>query len=1677
MRKVILAIICVILTLSTSTVYGFSPPINHSNSKGNSISPFLLKKNDTVVNETAVTLITGDLVHVYTLKDGSLRVSIDPADPSVTGRSFSIFRGRDGLYVVPSDVDLGKFDRKLFNVNLLIKQGLNKLDFLPIIAEGIDLSLITELISTMKTESYPSRILSKNLNLASIEMSLKDKVKMWKTYNIIKDLQGLEKVWLDEKIKLNLNESTSLIGASYSWINPGVSGKNVKIAFLDTGIDPSHPDFGFPNGTSKILAMKSFVEYPEDEVGDPIDHFGHGTHVASIATGTGLAMLNGSGFSSIAYPLISRSGNDEGSILAGNGTHLAMVWHSDISGNCDVWYSMYNGKNWTVPYQLTSNSAWNRWPSVAFLKDGSVVVVWASNRTGSWSIWYKIYSDGYWTDDYQLSMPSPYNTSHYNYVPAITQLNNGTAAIAWTSNASGNFDVVLGYYNLISNKLQFNNIMNITHANSTQEFYVRSILQTSDGRIWIFPFDMHNYNSGFGGITTMYYNYSDDGGSTWTGGVLAKGSGYVWPSGVELGNGTLLVLFDGDYIQRNVPSTIYEIKYSSGSWSNVSKFPMNIWHSWGPSAAHGPNGVYIAFTSMGIGQYNLADNDIYIITPRPVYQGVAPEALILSGKVLNKFGWGYSSWVINGIEWAVNNSADIISLSLGDGFTDGTDPVSLECDWATDQGVVVVVAAGNAGYWYPYFSITAPGTARKVITVGASDKSDNIADWSSRGPTIDYRVKPDLVAPGVNIVAARASGTSMGNPVNDYYTMASGTSMATPHVAGVAALLLDYTRRNGVMLSPYDVKNYLISRADDLGQNIYVQGGGRINITKVLSSYDVSVEPAEISFGGFSLGSLKSRLISIKNIGQNTLSFNLTAETEDIISGEYISKLNRNIVMLNATSLTVSPGEVKYINLTIVANESGFYSGKLFMKDNLSRSYEVIFGAFIGLNLTVNKINFNGEPAAYNEVNIFKLNPINYFDEWLNSRWGAYTDENGNLSLLLTSGKYEVVSFSYNDSDPIFTIKDSVNLNTSRSITLDERKVNTIYFDPNKTGQVIAQKSLVIEFENWTGSTYIGFSQLFISYYPSTTKAYISNTSVFSVGCRYTYYPYKDVSPSDPETISTDIWYDLIYTMKGIQGNIDIVANYSYTVQKYTEYRTSASQKYSAQQAIWSSMWNASSSADFYGTFVWNINLPCSRLEIISPSPENGYTAYYGYLWKYRDLPGVSTPWWDIWGWIYSPEPGGKTEEVWNREPLIPMWLWIDFWKYDSKSNETYVIGHMFANPTAHYNEYKRRYSEENVISVKVYRNDTQLEPYIINTWGGYFWFWLYDQPGNSVYRVVGDANAIASLSSKTHLEFTYKLLSNGTILRSPAVDKIIVRNISLNNTVSTSPINIELSMWNESSLSNLTAEYSTDDGATWISIPVKHIQFNKYGFTIPIKEGGKFISLRINASDSNENNMSCTTIRGFYVEKKLMYNVVNVFSVENIDSNGSVYIDVYLNSSINLPGGLGAYKLNLTTTGPINITGAYPGADFNSSVAYNMIGNKIFIAGYTSDKVGPQLNNIDIVRLRLTLYGSTGIECYIKPVNLTIVDAGSGVKYDVVVNGTSMSFMRGDANNDGRVNIVDAMFIAQYLAGNRPASQLNLLNAASVKHDQNSDKINIADAMFIAQYLVGLRDSNFNII
>ncbi|TLS43005.1 peptidase S8/S53 subtilisin kexin sedolisin [Streptomyces montanus] len=227
-------------------------------------------------------------------------------------------------------------------------------------------------------------------------------------------------------------------------------------------------------------------------------------------------------------------------------------------------------------------------------------------------------------------------------------------------------------------------------------------------------------------------------------------------------------------------------------------------------------------------------------------KGVAPGAELLVGKVLADDGRGQTSWILEGMQWAAHSGAKVVSMSLGGAASGPSDVLSETVDeLSASTGALFVIAAGNTGPSEK--TIGTPGIADSALTVGAVDKSDQLASFSSRGPRLgDSAVKPEITAPGVGITAARASGTSMGTPVDANYTSANGTSMATPHVAGAAALVAqahpDWTGQQ--------IKQALATTAKTNTVNsVFEQGDGRVDAVRAVRQ-GVFATPA-LSFGTY----------------------------------------------------------------------------------------------------------------------------------------------------------------------------------------------------------------------------------------------------------------------------------------------------------------------------------------------------------------------------------------------------------------------------------------------------------------------------------------------------------------------------------------------------------------------------------------------------------------------------------------------------------------------------------------------------------------------------------------------------------------------------------------------------------------------------------------------------------
>ncbi|MGW4227998.1 S8 family peptidase [Streptomyces sp. NPDC004980] len=330
---------------------------------------------------------------------------------------------------------------------------------------------------------------------------------------------------------------------------------------------------------------------------------------------------------------------------------------------------------------------------------------------------------------------------------------------------------------------------------------------------------------------------------------------------------------------------------------------------------HVGHGTHVASTLAGSG------------TKSGRHKGVAPGARILDAKVLDDEGSGEDSGIIAGMQWAADSGARIANLSLGGEDTAEHDPLEAAVDRiSAESGVLFVIAAGNEG---PDAStIGSPGSAASALTVGAVDRKDRIADFSSTGPTADGSLKPDITAPGVDIVAAKAAKGAEGTPAAPGYVAMSGTSMATPHVAGAAAILAqqhpDWTGQR--------IKQALASSAKS-GSSLtpFQQGTGRADLTRAIAQSVVS-EQTSVNFGTqlwpHADDKPVTRRITYRNAGTEPVALNLSTET----AGPGGKAVPAGFFTLTTDRITVPAGSTADVGLiadTRIGSRDGVFAGVL----------------------------------------------------------------------------------------------------------------------------------------------------------------------------------------------------------------------------------------------------------------------------------------------------------------------------------------------------------------------------------------------------------------------------------------------------------------------------------------------------------------------------------------------------------------------------------------------------------------------------------------------------------------------------------------------------------------------------------------------------------------------------
>jgi len=258
-----------------------------------------------------------------------------------------------------------------------------------------------------------------------------------------------------------------------------------------------------------------------------------------------------------------------------------------------------------------------------------------------------------------------------------------------------------------------------------------------------------------------------------------------------------------------------------------------------------------------IGGYDLVDNDAdpmddcghgtlcagIIAGNSDKLKGIAPKASLMAFKVMScKDGWVHYGSIIDAIERCVDldntgnfkNNVDVVSISISTVIAvEPNDPICRAVDNASSLGVTFCVSSGNNS---SYYSIGSPGAAESAITVSACNFESKLPDFNSMGPNIsDFSIKPDVVAPGVNILSSNLNGA---------YNEASGTSIACPVVAGIAALI----KKNHKGWTPEEIKSAIVNTARNINENVMAQGAGIVDAYKAYK-INTTINPSSLSFG------------------------------------------------------------------------------------------------------------------------------------------------------------------------------------------------------------------------------------------------------------------------------------------------------------------------------------------------------------------------------------------------------------------------------------------------------------------------------------------------------------------------------------------------------------------------------------------------------------------------------------------------------------------------------------------------------------------------------------------------------------------------------------------------------------------------------------------------------------
>ncbi|MCG5470470.1 S8 family peptidase [Micromonospora sp. LAH09] len=856
----------------------------------------------------------------------------------------------------------------------------------------------------------------------------------------------------------------------------------------------------------------------------------------------------------------------------------------------------------------------------------------------------------------------------------------------------------------------------------------------------------------------------------------------------------------------------------------------------GDAVDHNGHGTHVASTIAGTGAAAHGQR-----------RGVAPDAKLVIGKVLDDHGSGADSGIIAGMEWAATR-ADVVNMSLGGSDPDdGNNPLSLAVDGLSrSTGALFVIAAGNSGG-----AISSPGSAASALTVGAVDRDDKLADFSSRGPLVTSNVaKPELVAPGVDIVAARAAGTNLQDPIDRYYEAISGTSMASPHVAGAAALLAqrhpDWT---GAQL-----KAALVGAADPLsGVDAYAVGAGRLNAARALGG-PTSDQPV-VNLGTF----------AYPQSGTSETKLSWTAESAAVLDLD-VSVVNhdgqavpRGAASLSANRVTLkrgaTGGATLRINRAALAARPGFYLATVTARTAGRKLVSTTPVSFYveqpSYDLTIRTKPLPGlKDGAESWVNLLVTNltdPVVYYS-------GAGGTPGETFTLRVPAGRYAVLGSSvayYVDSDVLETT-------LAAEADLDVRGARSVTLDPARAKAVTATVDGVPTTPTRTDLTNVQTAPNGLSWWHQIS-GYGANTTVRTtalprptVGSRRTW---AAVNLDSPTGTATPYRYNLVHEYAG-----GVPADPAFRVGRAEQAKLARIEERFHQmdsEGMVTQLIRSGFTPDGVPvTQTHESNLPPYRTDYLSP----------GYLWAdegvYGGLSAQEAP--------RSYQPGSRQTKVWARQPLHSGW-------YDDPAGAesscatapSRTRGNLHIDLVSLTDQHQRADClQGGSIGVNrklsVYRNgklvDERDRPLADVT--------VPQQMADYRLTLDVDTSLILPISTRVNTSWTFRSAGpdgTGSVpLPLLAVDYALPMDTLNHATGGTAELTVrQMRGIRAQKVTSFQVWTSTDDGATWTSARVTGTG-GSYRVALPSAAAGQPVSLRVKAAANGGSGVDQTIIRAY---------------------------------------------------------------------------------------------------------------------------------------------------------------------------------------------------------------------